>query len=78
MARQLTTAPSRADRLAELDVPTLVLVGEHDALLRAPSDRLADAVPDAKLVVIPGAGHSPQLENPDAWFEAVTRFLGPT
>ena len=75
MARLLTTSPSRADRLARLDVPTLVLVGEHDVLLRAPSDRLADAIPGAKLVVIPGAGHSPQIEAPTAWFEAVTDFL---
>jgi pimeloyl-ACP methyl ester carboxylesterase len=76
MARLLTTAPSRADRLARVDVPTLVLVGEDDVLLRAPSDRLAAAIPGAELVVIPGAGHSPQVENPDAWFDAVGRFLG--
>jgi pimeloyl-ACP methyl ester carboxylesterase len=75
MARLLTTAPSRAERLGRLDIPTLVLVGEGDVLLRAPSDRLAAAIPGARLVVVPGAGHSPQVENPDAWFAAVGGFL---
>jgi pimeloyl-ACP methyl ester carboxylesterase len=37
---------------------------------------LADAVPDARLVVIPDAGHSPQFENPLAWFAAIDGFLG--
>jgi 3-oxoadipate enol-lactonase len=76
MARLLTTAPSRVDELAHLEVPTLVLVGEDDLLLREPSGRLADAIPGAAFVVIPGAGHSPQVEAPAAWFDAVTEFLG--
>jgi pimeloyl-ACP methyl ester carboxylesterase len=75
MARLLTTAPSRAGQLAELDVPTLVLVGEHDLLLREPSEQLAAAVPGARLVVVPGAGHSPQIEAPEVWFAAVSTFL---
>jgi pimeloyl-ACP methyl ester carboxylesterase len=56
-------------------MPTLVLVGADDLLLREPSDRLAAAIPGARLVVVPGAGHSPQLEAPDAWFAAVDGFL---
>ena len=39
------------------------------------SERLAAVIPDAKAVVVPGAGHSPQLENPSSWFEAVSEFL---
>jgi pimeloyl-ACP methyl ester carboxylesterase len=75
MARALATAPSRAERLAEVAVPTLVLVGELDSLLLEPSHRLASAIPGAELVVIPDAGHSPQVETPEAWFDEVTRFL---
>ncbi|MCU1485929.1 MAG: putative hydrolase or acyltransferase of alpha/beta superfamily [Actinomycetia bacterium] len=75
MARLLTTAPSRVDQLGAIGVPTLVLVGADDLLLREPSDRLAAAIPGARLVVVPGAGHSPQLEAPEAWFSAVTAFL---
>lgn len=75
MARLLTSAPDRSTQLATLGVPTLVVVGEHDRLLREPSARLASAIPDAALAVIPDAGHSPQVENPEAWFETVAAFL---
>lgn len=75
MARALTTASDRRDRLARLDVPTLVLVGEHDELLRAPSVRLASAISGAELVVVPDAGHNPQIENPPVFFDVVTTFL---
>lgn len=78
MARLLTSAPSRSDQLAKLEVATLVLVGEEDGLLRGPSQRLADAIPGARFVVVPGAGHNPQIEAPDAWFETVTAFLAAT
>ena len=36
---------------------------------------MADAIPDAELVVIPDAGHSPQFEAPEAWWDAVSGFL---
>ncbi len=36
---------------------------------------MAEAIPDAQLVVIPDAGHSPQTENPDAWIAALAGFL---
>jgi pimeloyl-ACP methyl ester carboxylesterase len=75
MARLLTSAPSRADELSRLAVPTLVLVGSEDGLLREPSERLAAAIPGARLAVVPGAGHSPQVEAPAAWFAALTEFL---
>lgn len=75
MARALTAAPSRVDQLGRLRVPTLVVVGEHDRLLRAAADDLVTAVPGAVLAVIPGGGHSPQIEAPEAWFEAVAAFL---
>jgi pimeloyl-ACP methyl ester carboxylesterase len=78
MARALTSAPSRAGALAAVRAPTLVVVGEHDALLREASERLAALVPGARLVVIPGAGHSPQVEAPEAWFDAVAGFLAGT
>jgi pimeloyl-ACP methyl ester carboxylesterase len=39
-------------------------------------EEIAHTVPDARLVVIPGAGHSPQFENPPAWIAAMQEFLG--
>ena len=72
---QLTTVPDRLDDLRTLPMPTLVLVGEQDGPFRAPSEAMAAAIPDARLVVIPGGGHSPQFEAPDAWFDGVSSFL---
>jgi pimeloyl-ACP methyl ester carboxylesterase len=60
---------------ATLRCPLLVLVGEQDTPFVEASHRLARAVIHAELVVIPDAGHSPQFENPDAWFGTLTRFL---
>ena len=56
-------------------MPTLVVVGEQDTPFLAPSRAMADAIPGAELVVLPDAGHSPQFEAPEAWWDAVSGFL---
>ncbi len=68
-------SPDRLADLAALEVPTLVLVGEQDTPFLRASDRMADAIAGAELVVIPGAGHSPQFEAPETWWDALTGFL---
>lgn len=73
--RQLTTVPDRSDALRSLHVPTLVVVGDQDRPFIPASEAMAAALPDARLVVIPDAGHSPQFEHPEAWFRAVSTFL---
>jgi 2-succinyl-6-hydroxy-2,4-cyclohexadiene-1-carboxylate synthase len=45
------------DRLGEIDVPTTVVAGARDARYVALGERLAAAIPGARLVVVPGAGH---------------------
>jgi 2-succinyl-6-hydroxy-2,4-cyclohexadiene-1-carboxylate synthase len=60
---------------AALRGPLLVLVGAQDTPFVTASQRMAEAIPSAELVVIPDAGHSPQFENPDAWFAALESFL---
>lgn len=63
-------------RLPHLTVPTLVLHGESDGLVPvAYAQELANRIPDAKLVTIPGAGHLPMIEAEDAFVSAVTAFL---
>ena len=74
-SRSLETAEPLNDRLGEIACPTTVLVGEHDEPFRAPSEELAAGIPDAELVVVPGAGHSPQLENEPAWLDAIGAHL---
>ena len=62
-------------RLGEIDCPTAVLVGELDHEFRAPSEALARHIRGARLRVLPGAGHQPQHEAPDAWRAAVLEHL---
>lgn len=54
------------DRLHELTMPATVVVGERDAKFRALGEKLAAALPDAQLVVVPGANHAVHLEAPEA------------
>lgn len=68
----------QADRLpslGELALPVLVMVGEHDTLFLDDSRRLAGAIPGARLEIVPGAGHNPQHETPDAWLARLLAFL---
>jgi 3-oxoadipate enol-lactonase len=62
--------------LGEIAVPTLVIAGAEDDLLPEGSGKtLADAIPGARLVSIPGAAHFAPIENPDAVNAAITEFL---
>jgi len=68
---------NRLAALATLDasLPVLVIVGEQDTPFQAPSERMARAIPGARLSVIGDAGHSPQFENPEGWWDALSKFL---
>ncbi len=69
--------PDSSPLLAELaGVPTLVVVGEEDEL--TPPDTahaLADRIPGARLVTIPGSGHLPPVERPVETTRALLEFL---
>jgi pimeloyl-ACP methyl ester carboxylesterase len=54
------------ERLGELTIPVTLVVGERDEKFRAIAERMRERLPDARLAVIPGAGHAAQLERPDA------------
>lgn len=65
-----------APRLAELTMPALVIHGEEDAAIPVDEAReLVDRLPDAELVVVPGAGHAANLTHPDAVNPPLERFL---
>jgi 3-oxoadipate enol-lactonase len=62
--------------LAEIDVPVLVVTGEEDALIPpGEAEAMAEAIPQARLVRIPGAGHLPPLERPEEFRRALLPFL---
>ncbi len=63
------------DRLSAIDCPTTIIVGAEDVSFLQPSEEMAEAIPGARKVVIPDAAHSPQLENPEAWFAAIREHL---
>lgn len=67
---------SAVDRLASVDVPTLVIAGRHDAITSWPqADRIAGRLPHAEVVVFERSGHFPWIEEPDAFFDTVTGWL---
>jgi pimeloyl-ACP methyl ester carboxylesterase len=55
--------------------PTLVVHGESDVIPVAASQEWADAIPNARLLTLPGVGHFPWAEAPQPFFEAVDEFL---
>ena len=75
MIGQMLDQADRLQHLADLSVPTLVIVGEQDTPFLGPSEAMAAAVPGARLEVIADAGHSPQFENADAWRAVMLDFL---
>jgi len=75
---QLAALDLRAE-LHKVRVPALVLVGEQDEATPPPmSHELAAGLPDAKLKVIAGCAHVPQLQSPKAFLEAIADFLPAT
>jgi 3-oxoadipate enol-lactonase len=68
--------PDSSDMLAGINVPTLVIVGEHDTLSPPAEMRgIADRIPGAQFALIPAAGHMSPLENPPAFNAALEHFL---
>ncbi len=69
--------PKLLRRLRRISVPTLIVWGEEDRLLPlAHAKAFQAAIPGASLVVLPDCGHVPPLDAPEAFVQAVTRFLG--
>lgn len=65
-----------AQRLGAIDLPTLVMVGEHDvATPLSRARRIAEGIDGARLQVIPRAGHLSTIENPDAVNDELVRFF---
>jgi pimeloyl-ACP methyl ester carboxylesterase len=75
--RGMAKRPDRRAELAEISVPTLVLVGEEDVITPpAEAQAMAAAIPNARLEVIPHAGHMAPYENPAVANAAILKFLG--
>jgi len=62
------------ERLAAIDVPTLLLAGDEDAKFRELAGAMERALPRAESQPISGAGHATHLESPGVFAHAVCRF----
>jgi pimeloyl-ACP methyl ester carboxylesterase len=73
--RCLTTFDRRAE-LSRIAVPTLLIAAERDrAAPPRTMQRMAEAIPGARLAVLAGAGHMAHLERPAAFKAALLPFL---
>lgn len=67
--------PSYWGSLGTIQAPVLIVAGALDPKFVEIGRRMASALPDARLVEVPEAGHTVHLEQPGAWLAAVTGFL---
>lgn len=78
LKRDLSTCDSFdvRDRLDEITVPALCIVGDNDSLTPPPfTEYLAENLPDAEYTEVPGTSHMAMLENADAFNEGLDAFL---
>jgi pimeloyl-ACP methyl ester carboxylesterase len=70
--------PDNRPFLPTIQCPTLVLVGRDDALTPpSMAQEIANAIPGARLEIIPDCGHLSTLEQPEAVNRALRRWLRP-
>jgi pimeloyl-ACP methyl ester carboxylesterase len=75
-SRGMAQRTDSTDLLAEVACPTLVVVGEQDALTPPNvAQDYATRIPNAQVVVIPLAGHLSNLEHPEAFLQVIRNFL---
>jgi len=77
MSEKLRMTSYAVASVRQIRVPVLVILGEHDQTFPPAAIRsVAAEIRGARLVVLPGAGHSPYFETPDAWNDVVMKFFG--
>lgn len=76
-AAEFMASTDTGDRLQEIDVPTLVMVGEDDVVTGVPESRLlAGRIPGAYLEIVPLAGHTAITERPSVVADLIVDFWG--
>ena len=74
--RGMAQRPDVTSQLGRINVPTLVICGQHDAISPpAEMRKIAEGIPQAKYVEIEGAGHMAPLEKPAEVNAAILSFL---
>jgi pimeloyl-ACP methyl ester carboxylesterase len=74
-AEGVFTRKSVYDEIAAITAPTLVIIGDEDvATVPAKAERIHQQIAGSRQVIIPGAGHSSSVEQPQAVIEAMEQF----
>jgi 3-oxoadipate enol-lactonase len=77
-ARGMALRRDQTDLLPKVSVPTLIVVGEQDAVTPpAAAEAMASKIPNAQLVRVPDASHLSNLEQPEDFNHAIHDFLHP-
>jgi pimeloyl-ACP methyl ester carboxylesterase len=63
------------DHLSEIEVPTLIIVGERDEPYHDASRYMQSKIRDARLEIVPNAGHAANLDQPTAFNRVLLEFL---
>ena len=63
------------EELGNIRIPVLVTVGEDDLILREETDRIVAGLPDAELIVVPGADHGSYIAGSEIMGEMLIRFM---
>jgi pimeloyl-ACP methyl ester carboxylesterase len=73
--RAMAARPDSVSALKDFHSPTLILHGAEDTIItEADARTMADALPNAELIMIPGSGHLTAVEQPQLFNDAVTEF----
>ncbi|MGI9646286.1 MAG: alpha/beta fold hydrolase [Ilumatobacteraceae bacterium] len=69
-------AERAVDHLGEISIPALIVIGGRDVLdVRLIAERLANEIPNSSNLMVPAAGHIPEMEDPRTFNAAVLDFL---
>jgi pimeloyl-ACP methyl ester carboxylesterase len=63
------------DHLTEIDVPTLIIVGERDEPYHDASRYMQSKIPGAQLEIIADAGHAANMDQPESFNRVLLEFL---
>lgn len=75
--RAMAARPDSLDTLRKVDVPSVVILGAEDQLAsREDAEAMVLALPEGRLVLVPGAGHLSAVEAPGAFSTAVRELVG--
>jgi pimeloyl-ACP methyl ester carboxylesterase len=69
------TSVEYLDRLPTIQVPTLIIAGDHDECDPSLARTMHEKIANSKLVILPNSGHQAFQDQPKLWIESVRNFV---